>query len=145
MKTALTDEISWLKYLQFDLIMRHDMNTEAAKNFIINNHQPRKRLFRAAHHGLWFREYHLDGRNYYCGIDGCFQQYCSGLRSERSIQMDNPDERPYVRRFPSLETWAKRCQLVWERNENCYFPEVAVPMKQKEAVKPPRPNHEFGH
>ena len=27
----------------------------------------------------------------------------------------------------------------------CYFPEVAVPMKQKEAVKPPRPNHEFGH
>ena len=34
MKTALTDEISWLKYLQFDLIMRHDMNTEAAKNFI---------------------------------------------------------------------------------------------------------------
>ena len=35
MKTALTDEISWLKYLQFDLIMRHDMNTEAAKNFIM--------------------------------------------------------------------------------------------------------------
>ena len=37
MKTALTDEISWLKYLQFDLIMRHDMNTEAAKNFITVN------------------------------------------------------------------------------------------------------------
>ncbi len=40
MKTALTDEISWLKYLQFDLIMRHDMNAEAAKNYIINNARP---------------------------------------------------------------------------------------------------------
>ena len=53
---------------------------------------------------------------------------CSGLRSERSIQRDSLDERPYVRGFSCAETRPERCQLVRERDKNCDQTKLAIPV-----------------
>ena len=44
------------------------------------------------------------------------------------LQGDNPDERPYVRGFSCAENRPERCQLVWERDENCDQTKLAIPI-----------------